>query len=91
MIIGGFFLQHIKIFLKLHVHIKYKKSVPVGATGIEDRLQDGVPETISSLRKAGIKVWVLTGDKQVMVELYQNSVNPIFVQWLFQNNFRQDI
>ncbi|CAG7722204.1 unnamed protein product [Allacma fusca] len=36
----------------------------VGATGIEDRLQDGVPESIESLRKAGIVVWVLTGDKQ---------------------------
>ncbi|XP_020102523.1 phospholipid-transporting ATPase 1-like isoform X1 [Ananas comosus] len=36
----------------------------LGATGIEDKLQDGVPETIESLRQAGIKVWVLTGDKQ---------------------------
>uniref|UniRef100_A0A0D6QTP4 Phospholipid-transporting ATPase n=1 Tax=Araucaria cunninghamii TaxID=56994 RepID=A0A0D6QTP4_ARACU len=36
----------------------------LGATGIEDKLQQGVPETIESLRKAGIKVWVLTGDKQ---------------------------
>jgi len=32
--------------------------------GIEDKLQEGVPETIASLREAGIKVWVLTGDKQ---------------------------
>ncbi|XP_030466744.1 phospholipid-transporting ATPase 1-like [Syzygium oleosum] len=36
----------------------------LGATAIEDKLQDGVPETIESLRQAGIKVWVLTGDKQ---------------------------
>lgn len=36
----------------------------LGATGIEDKLQEGVPETIESLRQAGIKVWVLTGDKQ---------------------------
>ena len=36
----------------------------LGATGIEDRLQEGVPQTIESLRKAGIVVWVLTGDKQ---------------------------
>jgi phospholipid-translocating ATPase len=35
----------------------------LGATAIEDRLQDGVPETIQTLRDAGIKVWVLTGDK----------------------------
>jgi phospholipid-transporting ATPase len=36
----------------------------LGATGIEDKLQGGVPEVIQSLREAGIKVWVLTGDKQ---------------------------
>ncbi|XP_075151273.1 phospholipid-transporting ATPase VD isoform X1 [Haematobia irritans] len=35
----------------------------LGATGIEDRLQEGVPETISSLLSAGISIWVLTGDK----------------------------
>ncbi|KAG4992835.1 hypothetical protein JHK87_026292 [Glycine soja] len=36
----------------------------LGATGIEDKLQEGVPEAIEALRQAGIKVWVLTGDKQ---------------------------
>ncbi|KAJ7319678.1 hypothetical protein JRQ81_019189 [Phrynocephalus forsythii] len=36
----------------------------LGATGIEDRLQDGVPETIANLRRAGLQIWVLTGDKQ---------------------------
>ncbi|KAL8162069.1 hypothetical protein V2J09_013558 [Rumex salicifolius] len=36
----------------------------LGATAIEDKLQNGVSEAIESLRKAGIKVWVLTGDKQ---------------------------
>ncbi|XP_030251816.1 probable phospholipid-transporting ATPase VB [Sparus aurata] len=35
----------------------------LGATGIEDRLQEGVPDTIVALREAGIQVWVLTGDK----------------------------
>lgn len=35
----------------------------LGASAIEDKLQDRVPETIASLRRAGIKVWVLTGDK----------------------------
>lgn len=33
-------------------------------TAIEDKLQDGVPETILTLNKAKIKIWVLTGDKQ---------------------------
>ena len=36
----------------------------VGATGVEDRLQDGVQETLETLRVAGIKTWILTGDKQ---------------------------
>ncbi|XP_060781661.1 probable phospholipid-transporting ATPase VD isoform X2 [Neoarius graeffei] len=36
----------------------------LGATGIVDRLQEDVPETIEALQRAGIKVWVLTGDKQ---------------------------
>src|ERR1700733_13785927 len=35
----------------------------LGATAIEDRLQDGVPETIADLKTAGIKIWVATGDK----------------------------
>uniref|UniRef100_T1HHU9 Phospholipid-transporting ATPase n=1 Tax=Rhodnius prolixus TaxID=13249 RepID=T1HHU9_RHOPR len=34
-----------------------------GATGIEDRLQSGVPETLKALRAAGIVIWLLTGDK----------------------------
>ena len=36
----------------------------IGATAIEDKLQDGVPEAIANLAMAGIKIWVLTGDKQ---------------------------
>ncbi|CAG8502478.1 453_t:CDS:10 [Ambispora gerdemannii] len=36
----------------------------LGATAIEDKLQDGVPETIHTLQQAGIKIWVLTGDRQ---------------------------
>ncbi|KAK4043743.1 hypothetical protein C8A01DRAFT_12732 [Parachaetomium inaequale] len=35
----------------------------LGGTAIEDRLQDGVPDTIGLLGDAGIKLWVLTGDK----------------------------
>jgi len=40
-----------------------KDLVLVGATAIEDKLQDGVGDAISSLRKGGVKVWMLTGDK----------------------------
>lgn len=35
-----------------------------GATAIEDKLQQGVPETIDRLRRANIKMWMLTGDKR---------------------------
>jgi phospholipid-translocating ATPase len=36
----------------------------IGATAIEDKLQNGVPDTIDRLRRAGIKLWMLTGDKR---------------------------
>ncbi|KAL4160470.1 hypothetical protein PRNP1_001038 [Phytophthora ramorum] len=36
----------------------------VGATAIEDKLQAGVPTTIANLAQAGIKIWMLTGDKE---------------------------
>lgn len=35
----------------------------IGATAVEDRLQDDVPQTIHSLQEGGIKIWMLTGDK----------------------------
>jgi P-type E1-E2 ATPase len=36
----------------------------IGSSAIEDKLQDGVPETIAKLIEAEIRIWVLTGDKQ---------------------------
>ncbi|XP_019387290.1 PREDICTED: phospholipid-transporting ATPase IC [Crocodylus porosus] len=45
-----------------------KNLILLGATAIEDKLQDGVPETISKLAKADIKIWVLTGDKKETAE-----------------------
>jgi magnesium-transporting ATPase (P-type) len=35
----------------------------LGATGVEDALQEKVPETIAGMKAAGMRVWVLTGDK----------------------------
>ena len=37
--------------------------VLVGATAVEDKLQENVGETITFLKQAGIKIWLLTGDK----------------------------
>ncbi|KAE9146993.1 putative phospholipid-transporting ATPase [Phytophthora fragariae] len=36
----------------------------VGASAIEDKLQKGVPTAIANLAQAGIKIWMLTGDKE---------------------------
>lgn len=36
----------------------------IGASAIEDKLQDGVPEAMDTLRRANIKIWMLTGDKR---------------------------
>ncbi|XP_021366125.1 probable phospholipid-transporting ATPase VA isoform X2 [Mizuhopecten yessoensis] len=52
----------------------------LGATGIEDKLQDDVPATISKLRRAGIKVWVLTGDKQ------ETAIQIAYASQLFDTN-----
>ena len=42
----------------------YERSLSIlGASGVEDKLQDDVPGAIEDMRRAGIKVWVLTGDK----------------------------
>ncbi|SCU90504.1 LAMI_0E02366g1_1 [Lachancea mirantina] len=38
--------------------------VLLGATGIEDKLQEGVSDAIEKIRRAGIKMWMLTGDKR---------------------------
>lgn len=40
----------------------------LGATALEDKLQEGVPETIEEFHQAGIKVWMLTGDKMETAE-----------------------
>ena len=47
----------------------------IGGTVVEDKLQDRVPETIKELRSAGIKIWVLTGDKLDTAENIGHSCN----------------
>ncbi|QRV93154.1 phospholipid-translocating P-type ATPase [Ceratobasidium sp. AG-Ba] len=44
--------------------------VILGATALEDKLQEGVPDAIEQLHRAGIKLWILTGDKlQTAIEI----------------------
>lgn len=49
----------------------------LGATAIEDKLQEGVPQTIADLKRAGIKVWVATGDKLETATAIGHSANLI--------------
>uniref|UniRef100_A0A8C7XDE0 Phospholipid-transporting ATPase n=1 Tax=Oryzias sinensis TaxID=183150 RepID=A0A8C7XDE0_9TELE len=58
----------------------------LGATAVEDKLQDGVPQTIEQLAKADIKIWVLTGDKQETAEnigyscnILREEMNEVFI------------
>ena len=55
----------------------------LGATAIEDKLQDEVGDTISKLKEAGIKVWVLTGDK------VETAINIGFACKLLSNDMHQ--
>jgi phospholipid-transporting ATPase len=52
----------------------------IGVTAIEDKLQSEVPESIATMLDAGVKVWMITGDKQetainiaVSCKLFTNS------------------
>jgi len=54
----------------------------IGSTAIEDKLQDEVAETILFLREAGIKVWLLTGDK------IETAINIGFSSGLLDNRLK---
>lgn len=53
-----------------------------GLTAVEDRLQDGVPEAIKTVKEAGSRVWVLTGDKT------ETAVNIAYSCALFTEHTR---
>ncbi|XP_037636903.1 phospholipid-transporting ATPase IA isoform X4 [Sebastes umbrosus] len=57
-------LQNRSLKLEESYELIEKSLQLLGATAIEDKLQDKVPETIETLMKADIKIWILTGDKQ---------------------------
>ncbi|KAG9450028.1 hypothetical protein H6P81_009993 [Aristolochia fimbriata] len=62
-----------------------KDLVLVGATAVEDKLQNGVPECIDKLAQAGIKLWVLTGDKM------ETAINIGFACSLLRQGMEQII
>ncbi|KAG7013066.1 putative phospholipid-transporting ATPase 9, partial [Cucurbita argyrosperma subsp. argyrosperma] len=55
----------------------------LGATAVEDKLQNGVPECIDRLAQAGIKIWVLTGDKM------ETAINIGFACSLLREDMKQ--
>ncbi|KAG5099545.1 hypothetical protein JHK82_044597 [Glycine max] len=62
-----------------------KNLILLGATAVEDKLQDGVPECIDKLARAGIKIWVLTGDKM------ETAINIGFACSLLRQGMKQII
>lgn len=62
-----------------------KDLILIGSTAIEDKLQEGVPECIETLSRAGIKIWVLTGDKM------ETAINIAYSCNLINNQMKQFI
>eukprot|EP00850_Spirogloea_muscicola_P018286 SM000166S02467 [mRNA] locus=s166:161533:170771:+ [translate_table: standard] len=62
-----------------------KELVLLGCTAIEDKLQDGVPACIETISSAGIKIWVLTGDKM------ETAINIAYACSLLTNEMKQFI
>ncbi|TYH73969.1 hypothetical protein ES332_D05G365900v1 [Gossypium tomentosum] len=62
-----------------------KELILIGATAIEDKLQEGVPNCIQTLSRAGIKIWVLTGDK------IETAINIAYACNLLNNEMKQFI
>ncbi|KAJ4849836.1 Phospholipid-transporting ATPase 3 [Turnera subulata] len=62
-----------------------KDLILIGSTAIEDKLQEGVPDCIETLSRAGIKIWVLTGDKM------ETAINIAYSCNLINNEMKQFI
>ncbi|KAG0495862.1 hypothetical protein HPP92_000553 [Vanilla planifolia] len=60
-----------------------KDLILVGATAVEDKLQKGVPRCIDKLAQAGLKIWVLTGDKM------ETAINIGFACSLLRQGMKQ--
>ncbi|KAL2243223.1 probable phospholipid-transporting ATPase 4 isoform X3 [Sesamum indicum] len=60
-----------------------RELILVGATAVEDKLQEGVPQCIDKLALAGLKIWVLTGDKM------ETAINIGFACSLLRQGMKQ--
>ena len=66
----------------------------VGATAIEDKLQDEVGVTIEHLKKAGVKVWVLTGDKMetaINIGYSCSLLSNAYIQFILDESTPEEI
>ncbi|KAK7325102.1 hypothetical protein VNO77_29184 [Canavalia gladiata] len=63
--------------------IMERELILVGATAVEDKLQKGVPQCIDKLAQAGLKIWVLTGDKM------ETAINIGFACSLLRQGMKQ--
>ncbi|EMS47399.1 Phospholipid-transporting ATPase 3 [Triticum urartu] len=73
------------ILLRTVAELIEKDLILIGCTAIEDKLQEGVPACIETLSAAGIKIWVLTGDKM------ETAINIAYACSLVNNDTKQFI
>ncbi|KAI9198313.1 hypothetical protein LWI28_013685 [Acer negundo] len=60
-----------------------KDLILLGVAAVEDKLQKGVPECIDKLAQAGLKIWLLTGDKK------ETAINIGFACSLLRQDMKQ--
>ena len=70
----------------------------IGSTAIEDKLQEDVGETIFDIKRAGIQLWVLTGDKVETAinighscQLLHNDMNMFVLQETELKRLRKEL
>ncbi|CAN1837058.1 Probable phospholipid-transporting ATPase 4 [Linum perenne] len=72
-----------EVMLERVADMMEKDLILVGATAVEDKLQKGVPQCIDKLAQAGLKIWVLTGDKM------ETAINIGFACSLLRQGMKQ--
>lgn len=79
-------------FFNVFICVAQQNLMLLGATAIEDRLQAGVPETIATLMRADIKIWVLTGDKQeTAINIGESLSNENYIVWHYGVSWRVNL
>ncbi|CAL1376567.1 unnamed protein product [Linum trigynum] len=86
-----------EVLLERVADMMEKDFILVGATAVEDKLQKGVPQCIDKLAQAGLKIWVLTGDKMETAinigfacSLLRQGMKQIVISSMNSDNLAQD-